>query len=240
MTYLVLFDTETTGLDPNTCDICQFASVVHKEGTPVTNISSFSELCKPSVPITPASTKIHGITAEMVENKLSAQALVKEWWGEILEIAEEEEIILGGHNTQFDWQFIKKYIYIPASVKSLCTMRMARRFAPSASSYKLESLYRDHYKLSSYKTLKAHDALCDVWMSFDLLQYWMGERNLVSYSQMASDFILPVQLEVMPFGKYKGQLFIDLPDHYLLWLTKQGESMDIDVKYTAQVLLNAA
>ena len=240
MTYLVLFDTETTGLDPFTCDICQFATVVHKEGTPIANALSFSELCKPSVPITPESAAVHGIVAEMVENKPSAESLVREWWKEILEMAEEEDVILGGHNTQFDWRFIQKYIQIPSQVKPLCTMRMARRFAPTASNHKLEHLYREHYRLSSYKTLKAHDALCDVWMSFELLQYWMKEKNLVSYSQLALDFLLPIQLEVMPFGKHKGQPFIDLPDNYLYWLTKQGASMDMDVQYTAQVYLNAA
>ncbi len=26
----------------------------------------------------------------------------------------------------------------------------------------------------------------------------------------------------MPFGKYKGRLLIDLPEHYLLWFSKKG------------------
>ncbi len=26
----------------------------------------------------------------------------------------------------------------------------------------------------------------------------------------------------MPFGKYKGQLICDIPEHYLVWLHKQG------------------
>lgn len=26
----------------------------------------------------------------------------------------------------------------------------------------------------------------------------------------------------MPFGKYKGRLLCDLPEHYLLWFSQQG------------------
>jgi len=26
----------------------------------------------------------------------------------------------------------------------------------------------------------------------------------------------------MPFGKYKGRLLIDLPDHYLAWFAREG------------------
>ncbi|EKT55690.1 DUF3820 family protein [Providencia sneebia] len=28
---------------------------------------------------------------------------------------------------------------------------------------------------------------------------------------------------VMPFGKYKGRVIIDLPEEYLLWFYKKGE-----------------
>lgn len=26
----------------------------------------------------------------------------------------------------------------------------------------------------------------------------------------------------MPFGKYRGRLLVDLPEHYLLWFARQG------------------
>ena len=27
----------------------------------------------------------------------------------------------------------------------------------------------------------------------------------------------------MPFGKYKGRMLIDLPEHYLLWFARSGD-----------------
>ena len=34
--------------------------------------------------------------------------------------------------------------------------------------------------------------------------------------------LLKVAKTKMPFGRYKGRLLIDLPEHYLLWFAKKG------------------
>lgn len=34
--------------------------------------------------------------------------------------------------------------------------------------------------------------------------------------------LLKVAKTRMPFGKYKGRLLIDLPEHYVLWFAKKG------------------
>lgn len=231
MALLGLFDTETTSLDPSTEDICQFATIVQHSSSAEPLV--FESLCNPGLPINPDATAVHGITDEMVADKPSAKSLVQEWFAEILELAKGELIILGGHNTEFDWEFIKKHIDIPSNVLPLCTMRLARRMAPTADNHKLEYLYRDYYKLSSSRTVTAHDALCDVWMCFELLQHWFP--NLPDYEALARQLLSPIKLTVMPFGKHKGTLFTDLPWHYIQWLNKQDSSMDKDVKFTAEL-----
>ncbi len=61
---LVVIDTETTGLTSSD-EICEIAAVRFERGQIV---AEYSTLVKPTCPIHPATTKIHGITERMVAN----------------------------------------------------------------------------------------------------------------------------------------------------------------------------
>lgn len=230
---LALFDVESTGLDHTTEDICQFACVVHSSTLAVP--LAFETLCNPGKPIHPDTTAIHGITDDMVIDSVPAKELVQEWIAELVQIADGGTVLLGGHNTQFDWNFIKKHVVIPDNFIPLCTMRLARRLLPLADNHKLEYLYREHYKLSSPRTLTAHDALCDVWMCYELLQQWSPDFSLCE--EFANQLKTPVKLAVMPFGKFKGQHIRSLPQYYLKFLHKLGDSTDIDVAYSVDLIV---
>jgi len=236
MSILVLYDTETTGLNPAAGDdICQFAAVVHRQGEPVENTLEVSTLANPGKPIPPDAGHIHGITDADVANAPPAEEIVRDFWKEIIDFAAGDVIILGGHNTEFDLRFLEKHVKIPNTTRHICTMRLARRYEPTAKNHKLEYLYREFYKLPSHRTLKAHDALSDVWMSFELLQYWMTTKNKRFYAEVAAELLEPVFLETMPFGKHKGTAFSNLPQQYLKWLANQIDGqMDADVLHTAR------
>jgi DNA polymerase-3 subunit epsilon len=232
MIYLSVYDTETTGLNANEDDICQFACVVHAADADKEDTLSFETLCNPGVSITPDSQKIHGISDAMVKDSPSAKSIIQDWMGELIALADGDPIILCGHNTGFDFNFIRKHVDIPDNVKQLCTMRLARRMEPLATNHKLEYLYREHYKLNSDRTVKAHDALCDVWMCFELIHNWFDETP--DYVAIADALTSPTKLLVMPFGKHKGTLFSDLPWYYIKWLAQQDDTMDMDVRFTAR------
>ena len=235
MTVLVIFDTETTGLDAAVEEICQFACVVHREGEPLSETLEMESLCNPGKQIDPAAAAIHKISDEMVKDAVPAAELIPSWFREIVEFAGGDDIVLGGHNTGFDWKFLRRHLRISDRVLPLCTMRMARRIDPLADNHKLEYLYRDRFNLKSDRTVRAHDALSDVWMSFELLQHWRKYFPRPDYLGIAKELLQPIKLEVMPFGKHKGVPFSDIPRHYLSWLAKQDENMDMDVRYTAGV-----
>ena len=65
---IIYLDTETTGIDRN-AEIVEIA-IIDREGN-----SLFQSLVRPSIPIPPESSRIHGITDDMVQTSLSWPAL---------------------------------------------------------------------------------------------------------------------------------------------------------------------
>lgn len=59
----VVIDLETTGLDPETCEIIQVAAVRYRN---FAEVASYHTKVKPSTPIPMAATRINGITNDMV------------------------------------------------------------------------------------------------------------------------------------------------------------------------------
>ncbi|MDP6419498.1 MAG: UvrD-helicase domain-containing protein, partial [Candidatus Krumholzibacteria bacterium] len=85
----VVFDLETTGLDTKTCEIIEIAGIRYEDGR---EVGRFESLVKCKSPVPPASTKIHGITDEML---LDAPAL-KEALRDFSRFAGERDLI--AHN----------------------------------------------------------------------------------------------------------------------------------------------
>lgn len=242
MTVVALFDFETTGLDAKVEEIVQMAAVVYNTDKPEETLS-FSTLANPGMRIDPKAAAVHKITDEMVADQPPAKLIKEMFWEELLNFSSGEQIVLGGHNTDFDWRFLKKHIDIPEVIKPLCTLKLARRIVPGAENHKLEYLYREHYKLVSDRTQIAHDALCDVWMCYELLQYWTdkgefaisdSEGNADLYDIAVEFCAKPQTLQTMPFGKFKGQQFKDIPAHYLRWIVTQEDTMPSDLVFTAK------
>ncbi|NLP12509.1 3'-5' exonuclease [bacterium] len=69
---LIFFDLETTGLDPQTDRIVQFAFL---RVLPDHKVESWMELVNPGIPIPPEASRVHHITDEMVAGKPSMRDL---------------------------------------------------------------------------------------------------------------------------------------------------------------------
>ena len=63
---IVFFDLETTGVDTGKDQICQFSFV---KISPDGEITKYTKLVKPSIPIPQVTTDVHGITNEMVKDE---------------------------------------------------------------------------------------------------------------------------------------------------------------------------
>ncbi len=96
----VVFDIETTGLNPKVSKIIEIGAVKIENGEVV---STFSKFVNPEVPIPYNITKLTSITDDMVIGADTIDAVLPEF----LEFVGDS--VLVAHNASFDTKFIKKY-----------------------------------------------------------------------------------------------------------------------------------
>lgn len=96
-----VFDTETTGLDPNGGDEIISIGAVRIVNCRVLNDETLDQLIDPGRPVPARSTQIHGITTQMVRGQQKI--------GEALQRFSRfaSDTVLVGHNVGFDLQFLR-------------------------------------------------------------------------------------------------------------------------------------
>ena len=146
--YTVL-DLETTGLNPSTDLIIEFAAVKVKNGK---IIDTFQSLCDPGFPIPAQIEAITGITNEMVRFAPNPRKVLPDF----IDFVGDDLVV--GHNVLFDVRFIAasngefKNTYID-------TMRIFRKLHPELSHHRLSDM------VCFYNTVNesAHRALSDCY-----------------------------------------------------------------------------
>ncbi len=162
----VVFDLETTGLDPKKHEIIEFGAIrVNRDSV---NHDTFQSLVKPSRKVPKRITEITGISQAMLDaDGQPIEAALKEFLNFV------GDLHLVSFNADFDIAFLqnaaaKHSIAIQNSVS--CALKMSRRAWPGRKSYRLVDLAKDG-NLSSEGT---HRALGDC------------QRALIVYTAAAS------------------------------------------------------
>lgn len=124
-TYIV-FDTETTGLDPKSGNsMIEIGAVKVKEGRIV---DRFDELINPGRPLDAKIVEVTNITDEMLVGKPNEETVVKKF------IAWMGDDILVAHNARFDLSFLKMayFKYSLGNLNSNCidTLELSRYLEP--------------------------------------------------------------------------------------------------------------
>ena len=149
----VVLDLETTGLNPATDLIIEFAAVKVRNGVVV---DTFQSLCDPGFPIPPQIEMITGITTEMVRYSPNPRSILPDF----LDFVGDDFVV--GHNVLFDIRFIA------ASAGKFTntyidTMKIFRKLHPALPHHRLLDMVEYYGK----KNESAHRALSDCFATND-------------------------------------------------------------------------
>lgn len=129
-----IIDIETTGNSYKSGKITELAIFIH-DGFEI--IDSFSSLINPECYIPGFITNLTGIDNEMVKNAPKFYEIARK----IVEITQDKVFV--AHNVSFDYRFIQeefKRLGYDYQRKTMCTVRMGRKFIPGYKSYSLGKL----------------------------------------------------------------------------------------------------
>ena len=225
---ILFLDTETTGPDPATAEVCEVAFLlVEYNGFSLTGEKQvFEALVKPSVPIPPEASAVNHITNKMVSGSPAAKDIAEE----IGNLTRQADYI-SAHNLPYDYTILNRQY--PSlfnrfdKSRHIDTLRLSRQIWQEIPSHALQAL-RYRFELDADIQGEAHRALFDTELVQSLLHFSLKQSCCLSFQdnwKSLVDFIVsPLEVLIFSFGKYRGNLVEDTvasdPD-YIRWLMKQ-------------------
>ncbi len=225
---ILFLDTETTGSDPSTAEVCEVAFLLAEyNGFAFTGEKQvFETLIKPSIPIPPEASAVNQISNKMVADYPSADHFTAKM-GEFTEKAD----FISAHNLPYDYKILKRQypsLFNRFNRKMhIDTLRLSRHIWQEIPSHALQAL-RYRFELDLDIKGEAHRALFDTELVQSLLHFSLKDSicsDLQNNWNSLVDFIdSPLEVKIFTFGKYRGNLVEDTvasdPD-YIRWLMKQ-------------------
>lgn len=267
MPKLIIFDTETTGLNEED-KIIEVGAIVSELGNNK-HIEKYDELCSSGIPIKIEAMSTHGIREIDIKNK----PLYKDTnFKKRLEELNSNENYLIAHNLDFDLKMLEKENFTN-NYKLIDTLQCAKHLydiGEEINNYKLPN-----YKLQTFRyimltkddedkeankynvKIKAHDAIGDVViLKLFLLKLFFRVKNRYNitnavevFDKMVELTKLPAEVKIINFGKYAGKTLKEIKEidtGWINWLfkeqTKQKNSNDPkfnkDLYFTLDKMIN--
>lgn len=154
-TVFIAFDTETTGLAASTEYVIEIAAL--KFDLQGNDLGSFSEMCRPPVPMPEAAFRVHRISDEMLANKPEISEILPQF----VDFFEGEQNVLLAQNAIFDIGFINSEarrhdIQLPRN-NVFDQIELTRKAFPGLPSYALERVCKKFNLID----LQTHRAMAD-------------------------------------------------------------------------------
>jgi DNA polymerase III epsilon subunit family exonuclease len=159
-TPLVIFDTETTGLDSELDRIIEFGAIKVVGGV-ITD--SFESFVRTDIELPEHIVSLTGITQSMLEGQPDISAVLPKFLDFI------KGSIIVAHNAEFDMGMLKasaNRLGYELTWPCFCTVKLARRVLPGLPNYKLGTL-TEHFGLTNDAS---HRAVGDVKVLGEILQ----------------------------------------------------------------------
>ncbi len=234
----VIFDTETTGTNPNVDKIVQIATMQMRNGKIVPE-ESVDQLINPGIPMPKEAENVHGISDEMVKDCPKMEEYLTTFLDKTLN---KKNGIVVAYNSKFDVPLLNRYIreHNISDESKLKEKSMAKVLDPFILIQRIHPFLGAKKKLGyQYHWLfckpmeNAHDAFADVTGTVDVLKYCLYYLN-----EHRKDKSVPLTLrEVLIFQNGgHGVENIDIPLHpsknysnlYKFSESYRSEPLDID------------
>lgn len=224
----VVFDLETTGLDPKKNKIIEIGAAKVRGGK---IIDTFETLVNPGWKLEEKITNITGITDDMLVNQPGIMEVIPKF----LDFVEDD--VLMGHSVMFDYSFAKRAVVNydkknGFTYKGIDTLKIARKYLSDLPSRGLVALCQ-HYEIKH----DAHRALNDAIATHELYQkliteFCINDENAKDFESV--DLVYHVKREGSIMQKQKERLYRLLeqhkiePEYDVEKLTKNEASRIID------------
>jgi len=221
---ILFLDTECTGLDEED-RLIQVAYKILGQNHCV------NRYFKPPLPIKYEAMAVHHITNERVE---SSPAFIGS--GDDVQIQTMlDQAVMVAHNAPFDIAMLQKE---GIRVGEYIDTYKVLKFLLDEPSYKLQ-YFRYRFGIKFKDEVAAHEAEGDVMVLeqvFNWLTFTMTASGKATIDEVVEDMIRitkePLLLRRIEFGKYRGQLFSEVPKDYLSWCLSKMEELNEDQRYT--------
>ncbi|MFD1674883.1 exonuclease domain-containing protein [Alicyclobacillus fodiniaquatilis] len=219
----VVLDTETTGTNPEIDRVCDISLVeVSRNGIK----PLFNTLVHPERDIPPTASAIHHITLRDVADKPKFDAI----WPTIVQHLEGAIVV--AHNARFDRSMIPE-----TGRPWICSYRLARHLWPDAPAFGNQVLryWMDINVQAESAHSAAGDTLVTAHVFYRELAYY---RKFVAQTDQVEDLISytysPIPIDVMPFGKHKGEFMDSIPKSYFSWALQNVSELDKDLRFAME------
>jgi len=216
-----IFDTETTGLEPQSGDrVVEIAGIRFKADK---QISNFHSLVNPHRRICEAAAKVNNITEDML---ISAPD-IKDVLPEFLKFSQGS--CMCAYNAPFDMDFLANEARLiampfPDNLVVADILRMARRLVPNLERYALWFVAQK-FEIESRQTHRAFSDVELTWEVFKKLRAILEEKSIADYASFISLFGI------------KGAVLDDITNQKI---AKIQEAMDLGVKIKIKYLASTS
>lgn len=211
------FDCEATGLNTKEDHLLEIGGVITK-GFEV--LETFEQLMHPPIPIPQEVTAIHGITDAMCQDAPSIESVLRQL------IPKLSDGVIVGHSIDFDVAMVTaacdRY-HIPnklATLPVIDTLRLSRLYGACRVN-SLKAL-RQHFNIASACD---HRALNDAQANLEL--FYHLTRSFRSLEEILERLKHPIEMRLMPLGRYRGRPFREVPTSDLKWCLHRGFDQDL-------------
>jgi len=177
---IIVFDTETTGLDTQDDDIIQIAAIEIINGKIGQSFEVFINTDKDLL----ESEKIHHITKDYLDEHAISKT---EALSKFINFIDSDTLI--AHNLQYDYEILNNNLQkeglskLSETIKLYDSIDLSKRLYPKLPSYKLEYLLEE----LGIEGINSHNALDDVKATVNLILTF--EHNILRYAEKRKNFM---------------------------------------------------